>query len=326
MRLLYLLPIAAILWLIQPEAMASDVAYSTSKWNGISVHVVTVNLNSQSVKVTPALSKHGAGSSETFASMLNRTKPAAAITGTFFCTRSLRPTGDIVIEGRSIYSGCVGAGICITSSNKVEFVPIEIGRRTKWSGYDSVVCAGPTLVRKGVIRLTPRDEGFRDPGIYQKKQRTALGVTSGNKLLLVAVKSPVNLKSLAKIMQYLGAVNAVDLDGGSSTALYCHGKTISRPGRKLTNLLVAYETAADYQNRRLALAPEMRVTTVVAAGTVPANRTIASASVYDVSRIESVTVEPILIARSRTSEPPDARMCIAEASNEIDKPVHKEWF
>jgi hypothetical protein len=236
-------------------ATGGNIAHSRVSWNGTPVDVVSINLNSPDLKVTVSLAKNGTGTSESFASMLGRVKPDAAITGTFFCTRSLKPTGDIVIEGTRIHTGSVGTGVCFTPKNTVEFVPYAIGHRTKWQGYDTVLCAGPTLVKKGKMFLTPRDQGFRDPGLFGRKKRTALGVTANNKLLLVVPRTPMQLRTLAKVMLSLGAVEAVDLDGGSSSALHCNGKLISRPGRRLTNLLVVYGSLTDYYHHRLKLAP-----------------------------------------------------------------------
>lgn len=236
-------------------ATGGNIAHSRVSWNGTPVDVVSINLNSPDLKVTVSLAKNGTGTSESFTSMLGRVKPDAAITGTFFCTRSLKPTGDIVIEGTPVYTGSVGTGVCFTPKNTVEFVPYAIGHRTKWQGYDTVLCAGPTLVKKGKMFLSPHDQGFRDPGLFGRKKRTALGVTANNKLLLVAVNTPMHLRTLAKIMLSLGAVDAVDLDGGSSSALHCNGKLISRPGRRLTNLLVVYGSLTDYYHNRLKLAP-----------------------------------------------------------------------
>jgi hypothetical protein len=250
--------IVLLAWANCPAATGSSIAYSTTTWNGIPVHFVSVNLNSPDLKVTVSLAEDGPGSSESFHSMLRRTRPAAAVTGTFFCTRSLLPTGDIVIEGRQVYSGSLGKGVCITSDNNVEFVPYREGRRSGWQGYQTVLCAGPTLVQDGKVFLSPKTEGFTDPGLFGQKRRTAIGVTPGNKLLLVSVDRPIYLRSLAKIMLHLGAVDAVDLDGGSSSALYCNGRFVSRPGRRLTNLLVVYDSLTDYHQRRYALAPQFR--------------------------------------------------------------------
>jgi len=255
----YLL-ITSLLLMCYPTHAGQNISYSKVFINGARVHVVTVNLNSPDLKVTVSLTKKGSGSAESFTSMLNRLQPAAAITGTFFCTRSLQPTGDIVIEGTNVHKGVVGTGVCFTADNTVRYVPFKWGHSAGWEGYDTVLCAGPTLVRNGSIFLCPKDQGFTDPGLFGKKKRTALGTTASNKLLLVVVDKPIQLRTLAKIMLSLGAVDAVDLDGGSSSALYHNGRTISHPGRKLTNLLVVYDSLTDYYHHRQALAPQFRNT------------------------------------------------------------------
>ncbi len=258
---------------------ADNVTYSKVYWGGASAHVVTVNLNSPEMKVTVSLAKHGRGSSESFSSMIHRVKPAAAITGTFFCTRSLMPTGDIVVEGNRVHTGCIGTGVCVTPDNRVEFIPYSTGHKNRWQGYDTVLCAGPTLVANGKMHLMPRDQGFHDPALFGAKRRTAVGVTASNRLLLVAVDTPVQLRTLAKIMMHLGAVNAVDLDGGSSTALHYNGRTVSRPGRSLTNLLVVYGSLTDYYHNREALipgSPHVQVATESPKPAWPANTLIST--------------------------------------------------
>jgi len=258
----YLLITSLLLICYSAEA-GQNIAYSKVFLHGARVHVVAVNLNSPDLKVTVSLTKNGSGSAESFTSMLNRLQPAAAITGTFFCTRNLQPTGDIVIEGMNVHTGVVGTGVCFTADNTVRFLPYRAGHRTGWEGYETVLCAGPTLVRNGSIFLCPRDQGFTDPALFGNKKRTALGTTANNKLMLVVVDKPIQLRTLARIMLELGAVNAVDLDGGSSSALYHEGRTISHPGRKLTNLLVVYGSLTDYYHHRQALAPQLRNTVAI---------------------------------------------------------------
>lgn len=241
----------------QQFAVAANVSYARVEWNHVRANVVYANMTSSSVRVTPALARRGTGSSESFGSMVGRLRPTAAITGTFFCTRSLQPTGDIVIEGRRMHTGSVGTGLCITGDGRVDFKPMKDGRVSGWQDYKAVMCAGPTLVRNGKYAVSPKSEGFRDPGLFGRKRRAAVGLTGNNKLAMVTVDKAVTLGELAKIMIHIGAVDAVDMDGGSSTALCYRGKIVSRPGRSLTNLLVVYETPTLYASCRSQLAPNM---------------------------------------------------------------------
>ncbi len=235
------------------RAESSSVAYRKQVVLSTPVHVVYANLNDRNVKVTVAISKHGRGSSETVSSMVSRTRPSAAVTGTFFDTRSLLPTGDIVIEGTKIHSGCVGPSLCITADNNATIVPSKF--KNKSASYDTVLAGGPTLVYDGQVALNPRSEGFRDPALFRNTTRTAVGITPLNKILFVSVTRPISMHKLAKIMVTLGCSQAMMLDGGSSTALYAKGRFVSNPGRKLTNLLLAYESSEDYARSTCHLAP-----------------------------------------------------------------------
>ena len=253
--LVSLLSVTLVTW------AADDVAYSKHWLQGVPVHVVTANLNSQNVKVSPAIARHGIGTSEGFGSMISRLRPAAAITGTYFCVRSLIPVGHIAIDSKLVNMGCVGTPVCFDDDNAVWFKPYN--RPVPSAGdYESILCSGPRLVKDGVVTLTPRAEGFRDRHLYRPAQRSALGVTKYNKLLLVTVNRPIYMGKMAKIMRELGAVDAINLDGGSSTGLYCDGRTLSHPGRRLTNLIVVYETPTQFARAKSQLAPAPIVATV----------------------------------------------------------------
>ena len=239
---------------------ASPVGYNKRWLRSVPVHVVTVDLNDPNISVSPAMARHGVGTSEGFGSMLSRLRPAAAITGTFFCVKRLFPVGDIVVDDRLVYAGSVGTGVCFTPDNSVVFKPLRGRSKTDWSGYPNVICTGPRLLTDSKVTLYPRGEGFRDRALYRKAHRSALGVTKHKKLLLVTVNRPIYLSKLAHIMRELGAVDAVNLDGGSSTALHYQGKTFSHPNRRLTNLIVIYAN----QDRFAKIKPQLAPTPIVA--------------------------------------------------------------
>lgn len=230
----------ALVLVLPLGTQAQAISYTLRNFPGIPVHVVTVNLNSPHVTVEAQLAAGGPGSTETFRSMLRRTRPAAAITGAFFDTRSKYPVGDIAVKGQVVHRGIVGNGICVTPEGRIEFVRRSEGVASGWRGYVTVLCGGPTLVEKGQLVLDPAREGFSDPGLRGAKRRTAAGLTASNKLLLVSINRPVTLKRLALIMQALGATDAITLDGGSSAGLWFNGRIITTPSRSLTNVLAVH--------------------------------------------------------------------------------------
>lgn len=90
--------------------------------------------------------------------------------------------------------------------------------------------AHPSLVSAGAMRLEPdRDTDFYDG----RHPRTALGVRADGTVLLVVVDGRTSagvgmtLADLARHMVNLGAVDAVNLDGGGSTTLWLRDQSIN---------------------------------------------------------------------------------------------------
>ena len=236
------------------ESSQTSIAYVKVVSGSTVAHTITVDLNNPNIKVSVALAKGGTGNSELFKSIVNRTHPAAAITGTFFDTKTLMPTGDIALFSTLVHSGCIGSALCIDARNRAAIVPLRKGRKNRWKGYETVMCAGPTLVSGGKVAIAVKHEGFRG-SLYKSSRRTAVGITKAGKLLLAAFSRNTSLYDVAKLMVKLNVVDAVSLDGGSSAALYHYGRYFVMPGRRLTNCLVIYATTSDYQRARTALLP-----------------------------------------------------------------------
>ena len=238
------------------QAKPGSVNFSYRKFGKFHTYVVTANLNDPDVKVTPILSRRGIGSAETYKSMITRTNPTAAITGTFFSPKNFLPTGDIVLGGRYVYFGGIGHAIAITPTNQAVIVSRPVNRQVDWSGFETVLCAGPRLLRNGVVAVSPRGEGFRDRRMmYSKTMRLGVGITRYNRLMFVAVKTPCHLSQLGAIMKKLGCWNAVNVDQGSSSAFYYRGRTVARPGRTLTNMLAIYDRKHTFMAAMSQVAP-----------------------------------------------------------------------
>ena len=59
---------------------------------------------------------------------------------------------------------------------------------------------------------------------------------AGGKLVIVSTSS-ASIQQMRELMLQLGCVEAVNLDGGASTALAYQGKLVRTPGRQLTTTL-----------------------------------------------------------------------------------------
>jgi exopolysaccharide biosynthesis protein len=89
--------------------------------------------------------------------------------------------------------------------------------------------------------LDPVSEGFSERSLNVKALRTAVGITTDKNLILVVTRREITLGALAAILQQLGAVDAVNFDGGASTALYYKGRVLNEPISRLSNVLLVYE-------------------------------------------------------------------------------------
>lgn len=213
---------------------------SKDRVRGASVYIISVDLNDPSLTVDIGLPLLGISHSETFGSFVKRHAPLVAVTGTYFDMRTLAPTGSIVTGGKVVHLSHIGTAVCFMSDNKVKFVEGKFGEACDLTGAQCGLRTGPRLIAGGHYALDPRREGFRHPGLFGARTRMALGVTTGNRLLLVYVGTPVNFSRLASIMKTVGAADAVCLDGGTSSAMYFEGQMVHRPGRMLTNLIEVY--------------------------------------------------------------------------------------
>jgi hypothetical protein len=116
------------------------------------------------------------------------------------------------------------------------------------SDLAAVMSGGPRLVRNGRIDVTSRREGFGPgwkPSLYQRfvvarNPRTLAGVTGTGDLLLVTIdgrlpglSAGASLPEAARVMKALGARDALNLDGGGSTAMTVRGRLVNHPSDRV---------------------------------------------------------------------------------------------
>ncbi|CAM5549487.1 hypothetical protein GCM10010329_26550 [Streptomyces spiroverticillatus] len=111
------------------------------------------------------------------------------------------------------------------------------------SGIQWAVGGRPALVRSGEVYLNPAANGLAPAGgpvpvpvLLRREPRTAVGITQDGGLLIVVTdgRAPrtsvgATLHETAAVMRALGAVEAVNLDGGGSSTMLVQGETVNRP-------------------------------------------------------------------------------------------------
>lgn len=115
-----------------------------------------------------------------------------------------------------------------------------------WNNVKYAVGGGPYLIKEGKVFID--NQHFSRGFLTMKAPRTAVGYTKSGNLILVTVDgrqegtSGATLRELANLMRELGAYNAMNFDGGSSTQMVYKGRIVNSPttrgGNRVTNALV----------------------------------------------------------------------------------------
>jgi hypothetical protein len=102
-----------------------------------------------------------------------------------------------------------------------------------FADYPYIIGAGPLLLLNRQVVLNGEGEKFSKAFNSQKASRSAIAVDNQGRILLVAVHNRVGglgptLSEFAQLLQKMGAVSALNLDGGSSTQMYLGGEIVDR--------------------------------------------------------------------------------------------------
>jgi hypothetical protein len=131
-----------------------------------------------------------------------------------------------------------GTRLEVSTELRTEGGPLAVGPGT------AIVNGGPRLLRRGTVDIPAYAEGFHWPEnpefLYRfgvrRNPRTLAGITPDGRLLLVTVdgRRPghsvgASFAESAAVMRALGAVDAVNLDGGGSTAMTVGSTLVTRP-------------------------------------------------------------------------------------------------
>ncbi|HKO98652.1 MAG TPA: phosphodiester glycosidase family protein [Pyrinomonadaceae bacterium] len=107
---------------------------------------------------------------------------------------------------------------------------------TKWTRAQNILGAGPQLIKAGKIDITDKRERMIEGFATTRHPRTAIARLESGKLLLITVdgRQPgvsvgMSLQELAELLRELGAVDAINLDGGGSTTMVVHHTIVNRP-------------------------------------------------------------------------------------------------
>jgi hypothetical protein len=154
------------------------------------------------------------------------------------------PRGGFVLWGSGDAAGFLRSAAPAGSRPLVGLRLRAASRTVEPSAYAAIVGGGPRLLRGGLVRVGSLAEGFAPAGapsffnafVTSPNPRTLAGVRTDGKVLLVTVdgrrrgwSSGVSLVDAARLMRSLGAREALNLDGGGSSAMTVGRRVVSRP-------------------------------------------------------------------------------------------------
>lgn len=161
------------------------------------------------------------------------------------------PDSTVVFEGKVYYSysGCVNGIAAIDSDSILHVAKRMTEKELIENDIQYAVCYGPVLISNG----EPADpESLR----ISLNPRTAIGQRADKAMLILVIDGRqassmgASFQDLIEIFQRYGAVNAINLDGGSSSVMWFGGDYINKTASVIgirpvpTSILVLKEDAA----------------------------------------------------------------------------------
>ena len=134
-----------------------------------------------------------------------------------------------------------------------------------WTQVQQAVGGRPMILNDGREHINLEYEGVGKSFSTTLHPRSAAGITADGKLMLVSVdgRQPglskgISLPSLAALMKRLGALHAINLDGGGSTTMAYRGIVINSPSggdlRPVADALLVFATPSSQDIAKLAIA------------------------------------------------------------------------
>jgi LysM repeat protein len=189
----------------------------------IPVRVLNVDLRYRDVLVAPVLPPQGLGAGARVSALARTSGARAVVNGSYFHPRSYAPAGDLVMQGRLLTWGRIPAALAITPDNRATIAASTtpfLGRPldTTWRGMETVIATGPRILRGGGV-VRQYASAFRDPALFGRAARSAVGLRSNRDLVFVTTHARLTTTEMSKVMARLGVQDALLLDGGSSAGL-----------------------------------------------------------------------------------------------------------
>lgn len=225
---------------IPPAPLHQPVTFKTLRPLGVRVQIITVDLRYRSTLIAPVLPSTADtfGRGARVGQLARASSARALINGSYFHPLSFAPAGDIVMQGRMLTWGRIPMALAITPDNRatIRASTTPLLRRpldTSWAGMETVIATGPRILSGGKL-TAGYSSAFRDPALFGRAARSAVGLVSNRDLVLVSTHTRLTTTEMGKVMARLGIRDALLLDGGSSTGIAWNGAPVLESVRKVS--------------------------------------------------------------------------------------------
>ena len=118
----------------------------------------------------------------------------------------------------------------------LDWSPTEAAQAGSWKQAANIIGGGPQLIKNGRTEITNAAEKILPSFVSDGHPRTAIARLKSGQILLLTVdgRQPgesigMSLTMLADLLLEFGAVEAINLDGGGSTAMVIKNKLVNKP-------------------------------------------------------------------------------------------------
>ncbi|GAB3028032.1 phosphodiester glycosidase family protein [Niabella terrae] len=155
-----------------------------------------------------------------------------AVNGGFFDIKNggavdfIQVNGAVINEQREKTSRANALLLFSRKSVKIKGVE-QLERRQAQRDYPNILCSGPLLVQSGADMIAGKKNAFNE----NRHPRTAVALKGKHTLILLVVDGRnaqaqgMSLPELSRVFRWLGATDAMNLDGGGSSTLYIRDMT-----------------------------------------------------------------------------------------------------
>jgi exopolysaccharide biosynthesis protein len=224
---------------VKDDTIESYEITDNSKYKGY--YLIVKDSTRVKIGYTSKLKEEG----ETTSTIAENNDAVAAINGGGFTDQSSDqkwtgtgglPTGVIMNDGKVIYNDLgenKESDVLAITKEGVMLVGNYTVAKLKELGVQEALNFGPSLVING--RMTP----MSGDGGQGTAPRTAIGQRKDGAIILLVIDGRgvsslgATLKETQEVMYKLGAVNAMNLDGGKSTTMYYNGEIINTPSNSM---------------------------------------------------------------------------------------------